>query len=100
LFASTTETLGLVILEAMASGIPVIAAAAGGVADHLRDGVNGIAYPASDVGAMAAAMCTLAKDHDLRTSLAANARTTAEGLSWEHELDRLDESYRLVAGAP
>jgi glycosyltransferase involved in cell wall biosynthesis len=38
LFASHTETLGLVILEAMASGLPVIAAPAGGVADHLRDG--------------------------------------------------------------
>src|SRR5581483_4663706 len=38
LFASLTETLGLVVLEAMASGLPVIATPSGGVADHLRDG--------------------------------------------------------------
>ena len=44
-FASLTETLGLVVLEAMASGLPVIAVPAGGVADHLRDDVNGIATP-------------------------------------------------------
>src|SRR5690606_13927547 len=39
-FSSLTETLGLVVLEAMASGLPVAAIPAGGVADHLRDGVN------------------------------------------------------------
>ena len=43
-FASLTETLGLVVLEAMASGLPVIAAPAGGVQDHVRDGVNGLTY--------------------------------------------------------
>ena len=59
LFASLTETLGLVILEAMASGVPVIATPAGGVADHLRDGINGLTYPAGDVNAMADAMIRL-----------------------------------------
>jgi hypothetical protein len=49
LFASLTETLGLVVLEAMSSGLPVIAVPAGGVADHLRDGFNGIACAAGDV---------------------------------------------------
>ena len=53
-FPSTTDTFGNVTLEAMASGLPVIAAPAGGVADHLRDDLNGLAYPAGDVEAMAA----------------------------------------------
>jgi phosphatidylinositol alpha 1,6-mannosyltransferase len=96
LFASLTETLGLVVLEAMASGIPVIAAPAGGVADHLRDGVNGIAYPPRDADAMAKAMVALATDPALTQRLSQGARRTAEGLSWEHELDRLDSSYREV----
>ena len=48
LFSSLTETLGLVVLEAMSSGLPVIACPAGGVADHLRDGQNGIAVPPDD----------------------------------------------------
>ena len=48
-FTSVTETLGLVVLEAMASGLPVIAVPAGGVADHLRDGRNGMACREGDI---------------------------------------------------
>jgi len=95
-FASVTETLGLVVLEAMASGLPVVAAPAGGVRDHLRDGVNGLAYPEGDVGAMAGAMVRLAEDWALTQRLALGARRTAEALTWERELDRLDRSYREV----
>jgi phosphatidylinositol alpha 1,6-mannosyltransferase len=96
LFASLTETLGLVVLEAMASGLPVIATPAGGVADHLRDGVNGVAYPPRDTDAMAAAMAALAMDPERTKRLSEGARRTAEALSWDHELDRLDVSYREV----
>jgi phosphatidylinositol alpha 1,6-mannosyltransferase len=99
LFASLTETLGLVVLEAMASGLPVIAAPSGGVADHLRDGVNGIAYPPRDTNAMATAMVALATDPARTKALSDGARRTAEALSWEHELDRLDVSYREVLSA-
>jgi phosphatidylinositol alpha 1,6-mannosyltransferase len=95
-FASLTETLGLVVLEAMAAGLPVIATPAGGVADHLRDGENGIAYPAGDTQAMADAMVALATDPARVRALSANARATAEALSWDRELDRLDASYREV----
>lgn len=102
-FSSVTETLGLVILEAMASGLPVIAAPAGGVADHLRHDDNGLAYPAGDVDAMARAMVALALDRERAFTLGAGARAGAEPLDWSHELDRLDESYREVIagyGAP
>jgi len=95
-FASTTETLGLVVLEAMASGLSVIAAPAGGVAEHLRDGENGIAYPANDVDACAAAMARLATDSSLSVRLRTGARRTAEALTWSAELDRLDASYRQL----
>lgn len=90
-FASTTETLGLVVLEAMASGLPVIAAPAGGVTDHLRDGVNGIAYTADDAQALADAMVRLVGDPVHSLALGAGARRTAEALTWERELDRLDK---------
>lgn len=99
LFASTTETLGLVVLEAMASGLPVIAPAAGGVADHLRHEENGLEVPAADPSRMAQAMVRLAMDPALRSSLSAGGRRTAEGLSWQGELDRLDVSYREVRRA-
>lgn len=95
-FSSLTETLGLVVLEAMASGLPVIAAPAGGVRDHLRDGINGVACEAGDAGAMADAMVLLVNEWEFTRRLARNARRTAEALSWDRELDRLDASYRAV----
>jgi phosphatidylinositol alpha 1,6-mannosyltransferase len=95
-FASVTETLGLVVLEAMASGLPVIAVPAGGVADHLQHGANGLAVPEGDAEAMARAMVALAGDYPLARRLSRGARRTAEGLSWDRELDRLDKSYREV----
>jgi phosphatidylinositol alpha 1,6-mannosyltransferase len=95
-YASATETLGLVVLEAMASGLPVVAAPAGGVADYLEAGVNGLAYPAGDVDACRAAMSRLVGDAPLRTRLQAGARRTAESRSWERELERLDASYREI----
>lgn len=96
-YASETETLGLVVLEAMASGLPVIAAPAGGVADNLRDEVNGLAFAPGDVAAMTRAMQRLAGDEALRLRLSAGARTWAEAKSWHAELNRLDASYREVA---
>ena len=98
-FASITETLGLVVLEALASGLPVIASPAGGVRDHLKDGKNGVAYREGDTGAMAQAMVKLAEDWTLTQRLSRGARRTAEALTWEHELDRLDQSYREVCEA-
>jgi glycosyltransferase involved in cell wall biosynthesis len=66
------------------------------VAEHLRDGENGIAYPANDVDACAAAMVRLATDGSLSVRLRNGARRTAEALSWSTELDRLDASYRRL----
>jgi glycosyltransferase involved in cell wall biosynthesis len=99
-FASVTETLGLVVLEAMASGLPVIAVPEGGVRDHLRDGRNGIACRAGDVSGMALAMVRIATEWGLSRRLARGARQTVEALSWEKEIERLDRSYReVLAGA-
>ena len=98
LFASLTETLGLVVLEAMSSGLPVIAPPAGGVADHLRDEVNGIAIPPNGIDAMAASIVALTLDTQRRRRLGEGARRTALALDWETELDRLDNCYRGILG--
>ena len=95
-FASVTETLGLVVLEAMASGLPVVAAPAGGVRDHLRHDQNGLAYPAGSVEDMAQAMARLVTERGLAQRLSRGARRTAEELTWEREMERLDRSYREV----
>jgi glycosyltransferase involved in cell wall biosynthesis len=96
LFASCTETLGLVVLEALASGLPVIATPIGGVAEHLRDGVNGFAVHAHSPVAMAAAIIRLVKEPMTRRRLSRAARESALDLGWEAELDRLDATYRRV----
>lgn len=95
-FASVTETLGLVVLEAMASGLPVLAVPAGGVRDHLRDGRNGIACREGDVPGMALAMVRIATEWGLSRRLARGARHSVEALSWNREIERLDRSYREV----
>jgi glycosyltransferase involved in cell wall biosynthesis len=95
-FASVTETLGLVVLEAMASGLPVIAVPEGGVRDHLRDGRNGLACREGDVQGMALAMVRIATEWGLSKRLARGARQSVEKLSWDKEIARLDRSYREV----
>lgn len=99
LFASITETLGLVVLEAMASGLPVVAVPEAGVADHLMDGINGIAVEAGSPRTMASAIVKLTLEAPTRRTLGEGARRWAEGLSWDAELDRLDEVYREVCGS-
>ena len=96
IFASTTETLGLVVLEAMASGLPVLATPAQGVAEFLRDDVNGMAFPANNADALAAAMARIATESGLRERLGEGALATARELGWDVELDRLDASYRVI----
>lgn len=95
-FASTTETLGLVILEAMASGLPVVAPRIGGIADHLIDGANGLATGSDLVEGLARAMVQLALTPVLRRALGAAARLTAESVDEARELDRLDRALRAL----
>ena len=98
-FASTTETLGLVLLEAMASGLPVIAVAAGGVRDHVRDDDTGLCFEGGDVAGCARAMEQCVNDPATRHRLAAAGRRWAETHAWDLEMERLDASYRELLSA-
>lgn len=98
--ASTTETLGLVVLEAMASGLPVVACRAGGIADCLVPSHNGLEFSAGDVEGCAAAMARLATDPSLQERLRTGARRTAESWSATRELDRLDALLRQSISMP
>ncbi len=75
-FASHSETQGMVIAEAMAAGLPVVAVEAPGVREVVRDGVNGYLLSGDDAGAMAAALQTL-DEAERREALAAGALDTA-----------------------
>jgi glycosyltransferase involved in cell wall biosynthesis len=71
------EPWGLVPLEAMARGRPVVASGRGGSKEYLRDGENALIAPADDPGALAAALLRLADEPELRRALRAGGLETA-----------------------
>jgi D-inositol-3-phosphate glycosyltransferase len=84
------EGFGLVALEAMASGLPVLATSSGGVVDIVQDGVNGRLVPPNDVSALAEALIQLVDDGPFRTELARGARLAAAGATWDRSIDALE----------
>ena len=93
---SRTETLGLVVLEAMAAGTPVVAAAEGGILDIVRDGVTGHLYDYGSETAAIGAVQKLLSDpvhyHEMRRA----ARLDAEQWSWSAATRQLEGFYRGV----
>lgn len=82
LYASETETMGNVILEAMASGLPVVAAAAGGVRSLISPGRTGFLFPPGCAKDAAALVRQLVNDTELREKLAENSLNEARKQTW------------------
>jgi glycosyltransferase involved in cell wall biosynthesis/predicted metal-dependent phosphoesterase TrpH len=97
LFASCTDTFGQVVLEAQASGLPVVAVAQGGPLALVDDGRTGLLRPALP-DALAEAVCELAASPVLRRRLTGAALTDVGERTWERALERLAEGYRSVLG--
>jgi len=99
IFPSRTETLGLVLLEAMAAGTPVVAARSGGIPDIVTDGVNGYLFdPADEAGALAATQRLFANPEE-RETLRQNARSEAERWGWAAATAQLRRYYQSVVFA-
>jgi phosphatidylinositol alpha 1,6-mannosyltransferase len=96
--AGPHETFCQSIQEAQASGVPVVAPAAGGPVDLVIPGVNGVLVPAGDEAALAAAVGSLVASAELRQAYALAGRAAVQGRGWAEVGDRLIEHYRSVLG--
>jgi glycosyltransferase involved in cell wall biosynthesis len=98
LFPSATDTFGQVILEAQASGLPVIAVAAGGPLSLVEDRVSGLLRE-PQARALADAVLELASSPLLREHLARGGLRSVRARTWEHTLELLADGYRRALGA-
>jgi len=94
------ETFGQTLQEAAASGLPVIAPAAGGPLDLVDDGVTGYLVPSGEADAFTAAVSRLAADPALRARFGAAGRQKVLGRSWSALTDELIGHYTAVLGEP
>jgi phosphatidylinositol alpha 1,6-mannosyltransferase len=93
------ETFCQTVQEAMASGVPVIAPAAGGPLDLVDHGRTGLLVPPRDAHALRDAVASLAAAPALRAAYGATARDAVEGRTWAAVGDRLIEHYEDVLAA-
>ena len=97
-FASRTETQGLVLLEAMAQGVPVVSTAELGTRDVLREGL-GVHIAQEDAADFSAKVMRLLNDSALRETLGAAGRDYAQGWSASRLARRMQEFYQQVLAA-
>jgi glycosyltransferase involved in cell wall biosynthesis len=98
-FASTSETQGMVLTEAMAAGLPVVALDATGAREVVRDGQNGRLLREATPAAFSAALRWLAeRSPDSRRALKHAALTTAEAFSMPRSADKALACYESLTG--
>lgn len=93
LFPSRSETFGNVLLEAMASGLPAVSFDYAAPRMHVRQGVNGWLAPFGDRSAWVGMAVQAASDPAARRCCAVAARTTAEGVSWDSIITKLEDIF-------
>jgi len=91
--ATSHESFGIVLLEAMASGTPVVASNMGGYAELIEHSNEGLLVPPKDVGALTYALSSLITDTSLRQQMGAKGRLKAEAYSWERVAQRVLNYY-------
>jgi len=89
-----TEGLGVVLLEAMNFGVPVVASASGGIVDIVHDGETGLLVPPADAPALAEALARLATDRALGRRLGAEGRRFVRTrFTWDAIVSRWQSVY-------
>jgi D-inositol-3-phosphate glycosyltransferase len=90
------ESFGMVALEAMACGTPVVASQVGGLAFLVQDGITGFTVPVDDPQALADRLTTLINDPALRHKLGRQATAMAQEYAWEEIASRINRLYEDV----
>jgi glycosyltransferase involved in cell wall biosynthesis len=98
LFPSTTDTLGLAMIEALASGLPIVAARSGASHEIVDEEENGLIYEADSPPSLAAAVRRLFSDEGFRGALARGARAAAEERDWGSSTRALRGYYEQALG--
>lgn len=93
---SVTETWGQVTSEAMAAGVPVVAARATGAVDLVQDGITGFLVAPDDIDGYAAAIARLAEDGALRRRASAASHERAQSFRWDTANEAVLRSYLEV----
>jgi glycosyltransferase involved in cell wall biosynthesis len=98
-FPAANETLGNVVLEAMASSLPIVAPRSGGLLDHVTDGANGLLFEPELAVKLVSATCKLVGDLaalERARQLGQPGRRHAESCRWSDTLDELLQNYAHV----
>jgi glycosyltransferase involved in cell wall biosynthesis len=93
-YASETETMGNVILEAMACGCPVVAPRAGGIPSLVDEGRTAVLYAPGELEDAARVAGAVLADDDFRRRLCHSAREVVAGWDWEHSIESVRAVYR------
>jgi phosphatidylinositol alpha-mannosyltransferase len=97
----TGESFGMVLIEAMAAGTPVIASAIAGYSDVVSNGVDGILVPPADPQALAEELQLLAHEPERMVAMGEAGRRSAERYTWPRIADEVTEVYeRVMEPAP
>ena len=97
---SLTETFGNATLEAMASGLPIVAAPAPSTRNLIQHGREGLVAEAHDAASYAAALLQLTEDTGLRARMGRAARETSKRFDWDASCDHVVAAYREFGGLP
>ena len=97
--ATGQESFGIVLVEAMAAGVPVVASDIAGYREVVRDGVDGLLVPPNDPNTLAAAIRRVLSEPELAAALKAAGRSRAQAFSWQAVAPRIEAVYDRVLSA-
>ena len=98
-FPSRRDSAGITLLEAMASGTPVIASNRGGTPEIISSGENGILFAPEDAGALPRVILAVSQDSDLKKRISHNALKTVTEYSWENIAEKYVSLYKRLREA-